>query len=135
MFITIQESLAASYEGIGMPEDAIQQYDELESSFQQVLKEKNMSWFGTFISPGPKDDSAPLLSQTKKPYRDLILANTISVFDLRIYLLSRQCQLLVHMENLPILCRKVSNFLGSFGLKLREVQVCSSSADDILTSI
>ena len=103
MLIPLQESLAASYEGIGMPEDAIQQYDELESSFQQVLKEKNMSWFGSFISLTPGDDSAPLLSQTKKPYRDLILANTISVFDLRIYLLLRQCQLLAHMEDLPVL--------------------------------
>lgn len=106
-----------------MHEDAIQQYDELENLFQQVLKEKNMSWFGNFINCGPKDDSASLLSPTKKSYRDLILANAISVFDLRIYLLLRQCQLLRNMGELQEICHTVGVFLGSFGMKLREVEV------------
>lgn len=104
-------------------EDAYIQYDELETSFYQVLKEKNLSWFGTLISPGSGDDSAPLLSVSKKPYRDLILANTISVFDFRIYLLSRQCELLARRGRINEICRKVAAFLGAFGRRLREVEV------------
>jgi hypothetical protein len=87
------------------------------------LKEKNLSWFGTLINPSSGDDSAPLLSVSKKPYRDLILANTISVFDFRIYLLSRQCELLAQRGRINDICRKVAAFLGAFGRRLRDLEV------------
>jgi hypothetical protein len=98
-------------------------YDELEAAFFQVLREKNLSWFGTLISPTPKDDAAPLLAIDKKPYRDLILANTISVFDFRIYLLARQCALLAKLGNVNEIPRKASAFLAAFGRRLSEEQV------------
>lgn len=99
------------------------QYDELETSFYEVLKEKNLSWFGSLINPQAKDDSVPLLSTAKKPYRDLILANTISVFDFRIYLLSRQCALLGKMGRIVDVGKKSAAFLGAFGRRLREAEV------------
>lgn len=124
-----QESLATSFEGVTLFDDALVQYEELEVSFDQVLKEKNLSWFGTLITPtpAPTDDSAPLLSISKKPYRDLILANNISVFDFRIYLLSRQCELLSKAGRLTEVCTKVGVFLSAFGRRLREVEVCMFS--------
>lgn len=82
-----------------------------------------MSWFGSLIQPVPRDDSMPLLSVSKKPYRDLILANSISVFDFRIYLLARQCALLNKMSRPSEICQKVATFLGTFGRRLREVEV------------
>lgn len=118
-----QETLATSYEGINLFEDALHQYNELEAAFMQVLREKNMSWFGSLIHPAPSDDSMPLLSTSKKPYRDLILANTISVFDLRVYLLSRQSVLLNKLRQLPEVCWKAFTFLSTFGRHLREIQV------------
>ncbi|OJA10941.1 hypothetical protein AZE42_04658 [Rhizopogon vesiculosus] len=119
-FCTFFESLASSFEGVKLFEDALQQYNELEVSFIQVLREKNMSWFGSLIQPVPMDDSMPLLSVSKKPYRDLILANSISVFDFRIYLLARQCALLNKMRRPSEICQKVTSFLGTFGRRLRE---------------
>ncbi|KAF9264760.1 hypothetical protein L218DRAFT_979450 [Marasmius fiardii PR-910] len=121
-FFILKESLARSFEGVKLFDEALVQYDELEDTFHQVLKEKNLSWFGTFITPDPKDDSTPLLSVSKKPYRDLILANTISVFDLRIYLLARQCELFAHSGRILEVCTKVGAFLGAFGRRLREVE-------------
>ncbi|KAJ7452540.1 hypothetical protein B0H11DRAFT_2245998 [Mycena galericulata] len=121
-FFILKESLAASFQGVNLFEDALLQYDELEASFYQVLKEKNLSWFGTLITPSPNDDSCPLLSITKKPYRDLILANTISVFDFRIYLLARQCELLANIGRINEVSRKAAAFLGAFGRRLREVE-------------
>jgi trafficking protein particle complex subunit 10 len=106
---------------VNLCDDALVQYDELEATFYQVLREKNLSWYGTLISPGPNDDSSPLLSISKKAYRDLILADTISVFDFRIYLLLRQCELLARMERITEVCTKVGAFLGAFGRRLREV--------------
>ena len=122
-----QESLASSFEGMNIFEEALIQYDELETSFYRVSKERNMSWFGPLMHPDPKDDLLPLLSITKKPYRKLILANTISVFDFRIYLLARQCQLLAKMGKINEIMSKVCFFLGAFGKRLREVVVSSSS--------
>jgi hypothetical protein len=112
---------------MGLFDDALTQFDELESTFTQVLREKNLSWFGSLISPSPKDDSQSLLSLTKKPYRDLILANTISIFDFRIYLLARQCAILAGMGRLVEAARKSSSFLASFSRRLREVEVCDST--------
>lgn len=106
-------------------EDALLQYEELEAAFFQVMKDKALTWFGNFIEPGPKDDSLPLLSITRKPYRDMIIANTISVFDFRVYLLARQCAVLGQMARLTEISRKVAIFLGSFGVRLREMRVSS----------
>jgi len=122
---TSQESLAFLFEGMGLYEDALAQYDELEALFFQVSKEKNMTWFGTFISPGSKDDSTPLLSLNRKAYRDLILANTITVFDFRVYLLARQCLILGMMGRVLDVCQKSGSFLAMFGERVREVQVCA----------
>ncbi|KAI0319372.1 trafficking protein particle complex subunit 10 [Amylostereum chailletii] len=117
-FFVLKESLATSYEGMNLLEDALRQYDELEISFHHVLREKNLSWFGTLIVASPKDDSSPLLSVTRKPYRDLILANTVSVFDLEIYVLARQCALLARIGKVAEVCRKTHRFLVTFGRQL-----------------
>ncbi|KAG7284004.1 hypothetical protein NEMBOFW57_010362 [Staphylotrichum longicolle] len=45
-----------------------------------------------------KFDSIPI-SSTKKPYRDLILANNVSLFDFRCYIFSRQIALLLRLAN------------------------------------
>ncbi|KAG6918038.1 hypothetical protein DXG01_016893 [Tephrocybe rancida] len=121
-FFILKESLASSFEGVTLFEDAYGQYDELETSFYHVLKEKNLSWFGTLITPTSGDDSSPLLSITRKAYRDLILVNTISVFDFRIYLLSRQCELLAQRGRTSEICRKAAAFLSAFSRRLRDVE-------------
>ncbi|KAF8968386.1 trafficking protein particle complex subunit 10 [Flammula alnicola] len=121
-FFILKESLASSFEGMNLFEEALIPYDELESSFYRVSREKNMSWFGSLIPQDPKDDVSPLLSITRKSYRELILANTISVFDFRIYLLARQCQLLAKMGRMNEITSKVGFFLGAFGKRLREVE-------------
>ncbi|KAG6336920.1 hypothetical protein ID866_2158 [Astraeus odoratus] len=121
-YFILKESLATSFEGVNLFEDALQQYNELDSAFMNVLREKNMSWFGNLINPAPKDDSLPLLSTSKKSYRDLILANTISVFDLRVYLLARQSALLSRMRRPIEICRKAVLFLNTFGKRLWEAE-------------
>lgn len=122
-YFILKESLASSFEGVNLFEDALQQYNELEATFMNVLGEKNMSWFGNLINPAPKDDSLPLLSPSKKSYRELILANTISIFDLRVYLLARQSMLLNKMQQPIEICRKAILFLSTFGKRLREVEM------------
>ncbi|KAF9533525.1 trafficking protein particle complex subunit 10 [Crepidotus variabilis] len=121
-FFILKESLASSFEGMNLLEEALVPYDELEALFQRVSREKNMSWFGNLIQPEHNDDSQPLLSVNKKKYREMILANSISVFDFRIYLLSRQCQLLAKMGLIHEATTKVGFFLGTLGKRLRDVE-------------
>lgn len=108
---------------MNLHDEALFVYDELEALFHQVLRDKNLSWFGTLASTSAQDDSAPLLSVSKKPYRDLILANSISVFDFRIYLLARECLLLSGLSKFVDIAHKAVSFLNTFGRRLREIQV------------
>jgi len=114
-------------------EDALIPYDELEALFHHVSRERNMSWFGSLIDPEPGDDSLPLLSFSNKPYRDLILANSISIFDFRNYLLARQCRLLAKMGNFSEITTRVGFFLGTLAKQLREAQVCTYTYIAVLT--
>ncbi|EJD39309.1 hypothetical protein AURDEDRAFT_71368 [Auricularia subglabra TFB-10046 SS5] len=119
-YTILKASLATSFEGMNLVEDAQIQFEELEASFFHVLRERNLSWFGKLIDLKPGDDTLPLLSLTRKPYRDLLLANTISVFDYRIYLLALQCSLLGKSGRVADAGRKAATFLSGFGRRLHE---------------
>ncbi|KDQ16168.1 hypothetical protein BOTBODRAFT_65084 [Botryobasidium botryosum FD-172 SS1] len=119
-FFTLKESLASSFEAMNLLEDAQIQYDELEATFLQVLKENATSPFTYLGGDSPFDDSAPLLSITKKPYRDLILTNSISLFDFRIYLLARQCSVLGKMGYITRAAKKAEWFINTFSKTLRQ---------------
>ncbi|KAM6500907.1 Trafficking protein particle complex subunit 10, TRAPPC10 domain containing protein [Amanita muscaria] len=121
-FFILKESLSNSFEGMKLFDEALLHYSELEELFTHVLKEKNLSWFGTLINPEPLDDSSPLLALTKKPYRALILANNISVFDLRSYLLARRCGILAKQRKISEATRKVKSFLVTFARQLRQIE-------------
>ncbi|CAE6477396.1 unnamed protein product [Rhizoctonia solani] len=119
-FFVLKETVAESFEGMSLLDAALLQYSELEASFYQVLKEKNLSWFGKLGGTTPGDDAAPLLSVTRKPYRDLIMSNNISVFDFRCYLVARQCLLLAKMGAIADAANKAIRFISAFSRTLRE---------------
>ncbi|KAI0341805.1 hypothetical protein BDW22DRAFT_1377071 [Trametopsis cervina] len=121
-FFILKESLASSFEGMNLHEEALGTYEELEALFFQVIKDKNMAWFGSLASPSARDDSAPLLSVERKPFRDLILANSISVLDFRMYLLARQCILLSSLGRIVEVGKKAIVFLQTFSRRLAEVK-------------
>lgn len=113
---------------MSLPDDAILTYSELEASFLQTQSsslsgQKTISWFGKLINPDPKDDSLPLLDIRKKQYRDLILKNTISVFDFRVYLLAKHCEVLGMSGRVSEMAKKAASFLGGFGQRLKGSEV------------
>ncbi|KAG9285997.1 hypothetical protein G9A89_022673 [Geosiphon pyriformis] len=111
--------LAQSFEIMNLYEDALLQYDELEASFFQVLRDRALAWFGRFGGTEPCDDSADILDVKKKPYRDLIMQNTISVFDFRSYLFARQCQLLGRLHRPVEICQRAQLFISSFARSIQ----------------
>ncbi|KAG8828096.1 hypothetical protein FRC17_007623 [Serendipita sp. 399] len=119
-YFILKESLATSFEGIGLLEEALQHYQELEASFFQALREKNLPWFGNVGGTAPGDDSRSLLDILQKPYRELILNNTITLFDFRIYLFACQMILLAKQERLLDVITQSQYFIISFARSLRE---------------
>lgn len=118
-----QESLALSFEGVNLYEDALVVYEELEASFLQVLKEQNLSWFGKLGATGAKDDSLPILDSTAKPYRELLQSSSISIFDFRIYVFARQAQLLGKIGRITEIAKRGQWFVASLTRRLRESAV------------
>ncbi|KAF8753924.1 Trafficking protein particle complex subunit 10, TRAPPC10 [Rhizoctonia solani] len=94
-FFVLKESIAESFEGMTLLDAALLQYSELEASFYQVLKEKNLSWFGKLGGTAPGDDAA----------------HCFHVFDFRCYLVARQCLLLAKMGAIAHVANKASDSL------------------------
>ncbi|SGY18944.1 BQ5605_C014g07514 [Microbotryum silenes-dioicae] len=121
-FFLQKEVLADSFEAIGLLEDALIQYDELEAAFFQALKTHDMAWFGAVGGLTSGDDTLPLLSTTNKPYRSLIQANKITMFDFRIYIFARQASLLSRLGRIAELAKRGALFVSTFARTLREHQ-------------
>ncbi|RCH83507.1 hypothetical protein CU097_000946, partial [Rhizopus azygosporus] len=119
-FFILKEGLAQAFEIMTLYEDALIQYDELEASFFQVLKDKALAWFGHFGGTDPGDDSGNVLDFKRKNYRDMINKNMISVFDFRCYLFARQCRMLLKMHKVIEVTARAQLFITNFILSIRE---------------
>ena len=121
--LIVQESLAHSFEGLALPEDALLVYEELDAAFLQVLKEQNLSWFGKLGASGSRDDSLPILDANAKPYREMLQHSQISVFDFRIYVFARQAALLGALGRITEVAKRGQWFVASLARRLRESEV------------
>ncbi|KAM3584023.1 hypothetical protein VKS41_003991 [Umbelopsis sp. WA50703] len=130
-FFILKEGLAHTFETMTLYEEALIQYDELEASFFQVLRDKALAWFGHVGGTSPGDDSANVLDFKKKPYRELINKNTISVFDFRSYLFARQCFLLLKLQRPIETCARAQLFISNMTVTLKENEM---PAEDYLES-
>lgn len=120
----IQEALAECFESVNLHEEALIQFDELEASFFQTLKENNLAGFTEFGGLAVGDDSLSIVSISSKPYRESIASSTISIFDFRIYLFARQAALLLKVGKITDLAKRGAYFISTFARTLREHQVC-----------
>ncbi|KAI8636445.1 Cullin family-domain-containing protein [Parasitella parasitica] len=119
-FFILKEGLAQAFEIMTLHEDALIQYDELEASFFQVLRDKALAWFGHFGGTDPGDDSGNILDFKRKNYRDLINKNIISVFDFRSYLFARQCRMLLKLQRVIEVTARAQLFITNFIPSIRE---------------
>ncbi|KAK3812068.1 MAG: hypothetical protein J3Q66DRAFT_51577 [Benniella sp.] len=119
-FFILKEGLTNAFEMMNLHEEALRQYDELEASFFQILRDNALTWYGKFGGMQEGDDDANPLDLDRKPYRDLIMQNTISVFDFRTYLFGRQCKLLFRLRRPIEICERARGFVPSFARTVRE---------------
>ena len=124
-FFVLKEGLARGFESVGLLEDALMGYDELSVellSAMRIEEEKAMSVEGASLF---RDSTEELLAEAKiaidgnedarvatsgtiamsldadrKPFRELILANNISVYEFRSYVFARQIAVLRRIASL-----------------------------------
>ncbi|KAL2913823.1 hypothetical protein HK105_206702 [Polyrhizophydium stewartii] len=119
----LQETLAFTYELVRFFDEALLHYDELEATFFQTLVEQGAPWFHKFGGVEPGDDCSDVLNSDRKPYRSMIIQNTITIFDFREYLFSRQCRLIFLLGSPADVCQRTKMFVVSLSKMLREYSV------------
>jgi hypothetical protein len=82
-----------------------------------------LSWFSSFGGCDRGDDSADIFNCTRKPYRTMLQDNSISLFDLQVYMFSQQCRLLTQLGRTGEICRRATEFITSMTRFLSQFRV------------
>uniref|UniRef100_T1J3P9 Uncharacterized protein n=1 Tax=Strigamia maritima TaxID=126957 RepID=T1J3P9_STRMM len=98
-YFLLQEELAFVYEMLGIYDEALVQYDELDALFTQFVINSNLGdtreWLLTFSGPCLCWEGLSLSPDVGDEKRLLIEQGKATLLDLRNYLFSRQCSLLL----------------------------------------
>jgi hypothetical protein len=139
-FFVLKEGLARGFESVGLIDDALAGYEELNAELDSVISSEGKEPTDMFLpyteelktlyvdaqeqsSSGSttwSGENKPI-SATRKNFRELILANNISKFDFKVYVLARKMAVLLRMSRTP---EKAEN-LVPLG------QLCQIGASDI----
>lgn len=100
-YFILQEQLAFVLEMLGLYEEALVQYDELDALFSQFVLNSNVTespkWLDTFRQPVTSWQAVRLTALVPQPLRDLIIKKKASLLDFRSYLFQRQSAMLLLM--------------------------------------
>ncbi|KAJ2884238.1 hypothetical protein H4R27_002223 [Coemansia aciculifera] len=119
-FFVLKEGVVRLYRLMGLQDEALAQYDELEAVFFQLLGAQRLSWFSTFGGLAEGDDYSDVLDTGKRAYGRQLVETTISLFDFRTYLFGCQAQLLVALGHYAELAERAQRFIATFGRSMRE---------------
>ncbi|XP_010903475.2 trafficking protein particle complex subunit 10 isoform X2 [Esox lucius] len=101
-YFMVQEELAFVFEMLQQFEDALVQYDELDALFTQYVLNfgagDGANWLGSFCAPVRSWNGLLLRRPIDMEKRELIQRGEASLLDLRSYLFSRQCTLLIFLQ-------------------------------------
>ncbi|SPO44554.1 related to TRS130 - subunit of the TRAPP complex of the cis-Golgi [Moesziomyces antarcticus] len=117
-YFLAKDSLARTLDAVGLKDDAVGQYEDLEIVFAQAMHTGAVA-FAPVGGDDVNDDSLPLLDVHKKPYAQLIRRNDISLFDFRCYLFARKSALLGKMGRVAAVMREAPLFIAAVGRMLR----------------
>ncbi|KAJ2479223.1 hypothetical protein EV174_004082 [Coemansia sp. RSA 2320] len=119
-FFVVKEGVVRLYRAMGLREEALAQYDELEAVYFQLVESQRLSWFSSFGGTAEGDDYSDVLNTEKRAYRRQMVENSISVFDFRMYLFGCQSQLLVGLGRFGELAERAQRFVAAFARTMRE---------------
>ncbi|RXN23007.1 trafficking particle complex subunit 10 [Labeo rohita] len=134
-YFMVQEELAFVFEMLQQFEDALVQYDELDALFTQYVLNfgagDGANWLGSFCQPVRSWNGLLLRRPIDMEKRDLIQKGEASLLDLRSYLFSRQCTLLIFLQRPWEVTARALELLHNCvqELRLLEVSVVSGALD------
>ncbi|XP_057707819.1 trafficking protein particle complex subunit 10 isoform X1 [Corythoichthys intestinalis] len=134
-YFMVQEELAFVFEMLQQFEDALVQYDELDALFTQYVLNfaagDTAKWLGSFCSPVSNWSGLLLRRPIDMEKRDGIQRGSTGLLDLRGYLFSRQCTLLIFLQRPWEVTRRALELLHNcvHELRLLEVSVLEGALD------
>ncbi|KAM4699256.1 trafficking protein particle complex subunit 10 isoform 2-T2 [Discoglossus pictus] len=134
-YFMVQEELAFVFEMLQQFEDALVQYDELDALFSQYVLNfgagDGANWLSSFCQPVQSWDGLALRKPIDMEKRDLIQRGRATLLDLRSYLFSRQCTLLLFLQRPWEVANRALELLHNCvqELKLLEVSVPPGALD------
>ncbi|KAF3694602.1 Trafficking protein particle complex subunit 10 Epilepsy holoprosencephaly candidate 1 protein [Channa argus] len=134
-YFMVQEELAFVFEMLQQFEDALVQYDELDALFTQYVLNfgagDTANWLGSFCAPVQNWSGLLLRRPIDMEKRDGIQRGEASLLDLRSYLFSRQCTLLIFLQRPWEVTQRALELLHNCvqELRLLEVSVLEGALD------
>lgn len=134
-YFMVQEELAFVFEMLQQFEDALVQYDELDALFSQYVANSGAgdgaNWLTFFCQPVKSWNGLVLRKPIDMEKRELIQRQEATLLDLRSYLFSRQCTLLLFLQRPWEVAQRALELLHSCvqELKLLDVSVMPGALD------
>ncbi|XP_014254615.1 trafficking protein particle complex subunit 10 [Cimex lectularius] len=114
-YFLLQEELAFVLEMLGVYEEALVQYDELDALFTQFILNSSLgetpNWLGQFQSTLDSWDGVRMSSGINMKERSRIENDSISLLQFRNYLFSRQCAMLICVRKPSEIAERTLPFL------------------------
>ncbi|XP_061091559.1 trafficking protein particle complex subunit 10-like isoform X1 [Conger conger] len=134
-YFMVQEELAFVFEMLQQFEDALVQYDELDALFTQYVLNfgagDGANWLGSFCAPVRCWNGLVLRRPIDMEKREQIQRDQATLLDLRSYLFSRQCTLLIFLQRPWEVTQRALELLHNCvqELRLLEVSVLQGALD------
>ncbi|XP_054722855.1 LOW QUALITY PROTEIN: trafficking protein particle complex subunit 10-like [Uloborus diversus] len=126
-FFGLQEELALALEALGLYDEALVQYDELDALFTQFVINSNVgdmpSWMSAYSGPCDVWPGLCLLPARIQSLRRTLSQGRASLLDLRCYLFARQCSLLLMLCRPWEVAQRTLPFLHNCVSELRTLEV------------
>ncbi|KAG0147867.1 hypothetical protein CROQUDRAFT_42270 [Cronartium quercuum f. sp. fusiforme G11] len=121
-FFAEKANLANRYGSMSLFEDCLLQYEELDASLFQHLRDSPADWAEKVGGTEHGDDSRSILRHDAKEYLQLVASGDISIFDLRIYIFAQHTKLLGLLDRLEEAIGRANTFITTFAAFLRQHQ-------------
>ncbi|XP_037079407.1 trafficking protein particle complex subunit 10-like [Pollicipes pollicipes] len=126
-YFPLQEELAFVFQQLGLCDEALVQYDELDALFTQFILNscagETPRWLEAFSQPVTEWHGLSVPASCSDAVRDAIRNQSVSLLAFRNYLYARQCVLLQALDRTAEIAQRTLNFLFNTINELRLMQL------------
>ncbi|KAL4232651.1 Trafficking protein particle complex subunit 10 [Mactra antiquata] len=126
-YFIVQEELAFMFEMLGLLDDAMIQYDELDALFTQFILNhasgQSVPWLKSLMEPCKTWAGLSLYKSISWEKRDLIKDNKASLLEFRNYLFSRQCAILLLQQRPGEIIHRAIEYLHATVQEMKTLEI------------